>query len=107
MLSNLTNIENINIQPNQNFELMVNMCQNHLGDISDIQSMLNLDMLKDADYGFTMGGPGQIKPFGFKQILQHVDTTISNNNLAEDARVKNIQIHEDFIEYARMKAETK
>jgi hypothetical protein len=69
--------------------------------------MLTLDMLKDADYGFTFGGPTQIRPFGFKQILQHIDTTISNNNLAEEARSKNIQIQEDFIEYARMKAETK
>lgn len=107
ILPPLSNIDNINIQQNQNFELVVSMCQNHLRNISDIQNMLTLDMLKDADYGFTVGGPTQIKPFGFKQILQHIDTTISNNNLAEEARSKNIQIQEDFIEYARMKAETK
>lgn len=105
ILPNIVNSDSINIQPNQNFELVTNLCQNYLTDLEEIQNMLTLDMLKDADYGFSLNGPAQIRQFGYKQIVQYIDTVITNNNLAEDFRVKNLPISEDFIEYAKMKAE--
>jgi hypothetical protein len=107
MLPRMSNMLNIEIQPNQNFQLITNICQNYLKNISEIEKMINLDLLRDADYGFTMAGPVQIKPFSYKNILEHMDTSIANNNVAEDVRSKGVVINEDFIQYAKMKAEIK
>jgi glycosyltransferase involved in cell wall biosynthesis len=105
LLTPIPNSTNISIQPNQNFELMTNLYQNYIGNISDIENMMSLDMLRDADYGFSIMG-NQVKPFSYKNIVQYLETIISNNNIAEEARSKKIEIQEDFIHYAHMKAQS-
>lgn len=107
LLPNIPNKDNITIKNSQNFELLTHICESNLDDVDQIQSMTNLEMLRNADYGFSMNGPVQISPFGYKQMIQHLDTMVSNINITEDVRTKKIQLQEDFIEYAKMKASTK
>jgi glycosyltransferase involved in cell wall biosynthesis len=89
-----------------NLKFLAGACISNLKDGNKIGSCQMLNMLKDADYGFSQVGPTQIVPFGQNNIHEYVNQLISNNNAAEQARVKNIKFDEDFITYARLKNQT-
>jgi glycosyltransferase involved in cell wall biosynthesis len=90
------------IQPNQHFDACLSI-HNNLNEIDDIGSMKNLEMLRDADYGFSQNGM-QIQPYSFKNIEEYMNTYIQNNNKAEEVRNQNMQFNDDFIRYAKIKA---
>jgi glycosyltransferase involved in cell wall biosynthesis len=90
------------IQPNQYFDACLSI-HNNLNQIEDIGSMKNLEMLRDADYGFSQNGI-QIQPYSFKNIEEYMNLYIHNNNKAEEVRNQNMQFNDDFIRYAKIKA---
>jgi glycosyltransferase involved in cell wall biosynthesis len=90
------------IQPNQHFDACLSI-HNNLNEIDDIGSMKNLEMLRDADYGFSQNGM-QIQPYSFKNIEEYMNLYIQNNNKAEEVRNQNVQFNDDFIRYAKIKA---
>jgi hypothetical protein len=61
-----------------------------------------LDMLKQADYGFTINGMS-IAGYNAKDIIEYFNTLIDNNNQAEYARVNKLKFNDDYIEYANIK----
>lgn len=81
---------------------LINICDNNLHDIDYISSMHFLSMLNDAGYGFTQSG-SSFDSFDYNNVINNFNKLINNNNQAEYVRFNNIQIKEDFIEYARMK----
>jgi glycosyltransferase involved in cell wall biosynthesis len=87
----------------QNFDLLMNMCKIHLNDNNIAGSFQMLNMLKDADYGFTQIGPTQISPFGYNNLQEYLNTVIANNNQAEQVRSNNMKFDDDFIVYAKLK----
>jgi glycosyltransferase involved in cell wall biosynthesis len=92
---------NDNIQPNQHFDALLNIC-NSLNNIEEIGLMRNLEMLRDADYGFVQNGM-QIQPYSFKNIEDNINVYVQNNNKAEQVRNSNMQFSDDFIRYAKIK----
>jgi len=86
------------------FDSTVTLCTNYLKDIDNMSSMTYLNMLNDADYSFISMGV-QTRPFSFKDIVEHTKITINNNNQAESVRSNNVTFNEDFIIYAKMKAQ--
>lgn len=97
-------LPNIDSKQNQNLDVMLHIYQNYLKDLVKIDSMPLLNLLKDADYGFSNVGPVQIKASNIKNLIEYAQTLISNNNHTEDFRSKNLTIEEDFITYAKIKA---
>jgi len=91
-----------NTQPNQYFDASLSL-YSKLNQIEDIGSMKNLEMLRDADYGFSQNGM-QIQPSSFKNIEEYINLYVQNNNKAEEVRNQNIQFNDDFIRYAKIKA---
>ncbi len=61
-----------------------------------------LEMLKQADYGFTINGMS-IAGYNSKDIIEYFNALIDNNNQAEYARVNNLKFNDDYIEYANIK----
>ena len=61
-----------------------------------------LDMLKQADYGFTINGMN-ISGYHTQDIIEYFNTLIDNNNQAEYARINNLKFNDDYIEYANIK----
>jgi len=61
-----------------------------------------LEMLKQADYGFTINGMS-IVGYEKKDIVEYFNTIIDNNNQAEYARINHLKFNDDYIEYANIK----
>lgn len=102
LLNKLPDLTNQRWDGNSNLDNIIVLYNQYLGNLNHLEKMETLNMLKDCDYGFSSLGMN-IKPFHFNNILDYLNIYISNNNLAEQARVSGAQIEEDFILYAKMK----
>lgn len=72
-----------------------------------VSSMLLLNMIKDAVYGFTMNGI-QTQAYNVENVIGTVNNLIKNHNLAMTALSNQDKItKEDFITYAAMKENLK
>lgn len=88
------------------FMTLVDECKQSLKDVSKIGSYQMLNLLKNADYGFTQLSPTQITAFGYQNIHEFIQTMVNNNNKAEQARLNGFKNNEDFLTYAKLKQET-
>ena len=77
------------------------MCSSYLNNTSEAGSMTYLNMLRDVDYGFSM--QGSIREANYTEIINRINTVISNSNAAHSFLGKNIELQDDFIIYAKMK----
>ena len=96
-------IKKFDANTSQNFDIIMNICQNTLQDENLIGTKRMLDMLKNADYGYVQGSPTQISSFSIQNTYQYFDSIVSNNNQAENIRSENTEIEEDFIVYSKLK----
>lgn len=96
-----TNDKSNNPNNKDHFDHMITMCSNYLNNTSEAGSMTYLNMLRDADYGFTI--QGSIRESNYIEIINRINTVISNSNAAHAFLNKNIELQDDFIIYARMK----
>ena len=83
------------------FDHMITMCSSYLNNTSEAGSMTYLNMLRDVDYGFSI--QGSIREANYIEIINRINTVISNSNAAHTFLSKNIELQDDFIIYARMK----
>ena len=83
------------------FDHMITMCSSYLNSASEAGSMTYLNMLRDVDYGFSM--QGAIREANYAEIINRINTVISNSNDAHSFLSKNIELQDDYIIYARMK----
>lgn len=83
------------------FDHMITMCSSYLNNTSEAGSMTYLNMLRDVDYGFTI--QGAIRESNYAEIINRINTVISNSNAAHNFLSKNIELQDDYIIYARMK----
>jgi len=83
------------------FDHMITMCSSYLNNASEAGSMTYLNMLRDVDYGFSM--QGSIRETNYTEIINRINTVISNSNAAHSFLGKNIELQDDFIIYAKMK----
>jgi hypothetical protein len=89
-----------------NFDALTTTLEGNLRDFSLLERMNILSLLRDWDYGFQIAGPMQIKGFGSKDALENLQAMIASINIAENFRNQNNLQEEDFISYAKMKAES-
>jgi len=88
---------------NKNFVQLVDICNNHIKNADILSSFKFLNMLQNADYGFSYSSPTQISAFSIDDLYQYANTIIDNNNRTESARKNNQQFEEDFVQYAHLK----
>ena len=100
---NTIDINDKNNKPNAKdyFDHMITMCSSYLNNTSEAGSMTYLNMLRDVDYGFSM--QGAIREANYAEIINRINTVISNSNAAHSFLSKNIELQDDYIIYARMK----
>lgn len=91
---------------NTNYRHLLDISYNALGDSNLLSSHRFLSMLQNADYGFATPSPMNISQYSIDNIYEYANTMISNNNLSEDVRRKNMKLEEDFLQYARLKQNT-
>jgi glycosyltransferase involved in cell wall biosynthesis len=91
------------IKSSQNFETILDICQNLLQNKDLAGTKRVLDILKNVDYGYAQNGPTQITAFNISEAYQYFETMINNHNQAEKIRSENPEIDEDFIVYAKLK----
>jgi glycosyltransferase involved in cell wall biosynthesis len=89
-----------------NFDALTSILEGNLKNFSLLERMNILSLLRDWDYGFQIAGPMQIKGFGSKDALENLQAMIASINIAENFRNQNNLQEEDFISYAKMKAES-
>lgn len=86
-----------------NLSTIVSLCKNNMGDINYIADSKTLGFLNDADYGFQLNGMNT-SGFDITKAAEQINTHISNNNNLCDALNNNVEINEDYIQYARIKS---
>jgi glycosyltransferase involved in cell wall biosynthesis len=86
----------------QYFDLLINICNNHLHNYQLMSSMFFLDMLKDLDYGFVQSGT-TIDSYGLNNMEETISTYIDNINNSERVRHGKVVFNDDYLEYARIK----
>jgi glycosyltransferase involved in cell wall biosynthesis len=89
-----------------NFSSCLYLCKEHLKDVSYLSSHRFLNLLQQADYGFSSNGPTQISATSIKNTYDHVAVMIDNINKSEKVRSNNQIKNEDFIQYAHIKSST-
>lgn len=92
-------------KPNNNVDNLSNivaMAKYGLNNINEITSSRILSLLNDADYGFQMHGLNTSQ-FDINNVNQQINTYIKNNNELCDALENNLQLNDDFIQYAKLK----
>lgn len=85
-----------------NVEIIKYIFDKYLSDNTYVIDKNVLEMLKQADYGFTINGMS-IAEYNTKDILDYFNALIDNNNQAEYARVNKLKFNDDYIEYANIK----
>lgn len=85
---------------------MVEICNNNLKNADLLSSVRFLQMLQNADYGFSYAGPTNITAASIDNIYDHANVMIENNNNSETALRLNKTFEEDFIQYAHLKSQT-
>lgn len=104
-LLNILNKPEKNTQSN-NLSVFINICNNYIKNADLLSSSRFLNMLQDADYGFSYSSPTQINSASIDNLYDYANTVISNNNKSEEARKSMISFDEDFIQYAHLKKNT-
>lgn len=85
-----------------NFDLLMYICNNVLNNYHSMSSMTFLSMLKELDYGFVQAGM-TIQPYNLEETIETINTMVNNNNIVESFRVGDQSFDDDFIRYAKMK----
>ena len=99
---NLNKLDSAVVSDMSNIDIIKYIYDEHLNqDISSIDKTA-LDMLKQADYGFTINGMS-IVGYEKKDIVEYFNTIIDNNNQAEYARINHLTFNDDYIQYANIK----
>jgi len=88
--------------PKTSISDLISMCSQNLRQPQSIVSMMLLDMCKDAGYGFTQSGTSFGK-FSYDDLLNNINSLISNHNQLEHVRANNISFEDDYIQYANLK----
>jgi glycosyltransferase involved in cell wall biosynthesis len=101
----LTKPDKIKENPSH-FATMASLCNNYLQDANLLSSFRFLNLLQNADYEFSNISPTQISAASIKDMYNHTNTIIDNNNISEKARIGYNGSSEDFIQYAHMKNNT-
>jgi glycosyltransferase involved in cell wall biosynthesis len=100
----LSTIDNVPENINSNYDLMTRIVSENLPNHQITSSIILLNMMRDLDYGFTINGIST-EPYNVSKALAVINNMINNNNLAQKAKNNDSNLrHEDFIEYANMKA---
>ena len=100
--STMKKIDSAVVSDMSNIDIIKYIYDEHLNqDISSIDKTA-LDMLKQADYGFTINGMS-IVGYEKKDIVEYFNTIIDNNNQAEYARINHLTFNDDYIQYANIK----
>lgn len=99
-MSNIKSPSNHNTQ--ENFDLLMYICNNVFNNHNMMSSMILLNMLKDLDYGFVQSGMS-IQSSTLEDTLETINTMIHNNNATETVRKEGRVFEDDFIKYANMK----
>lgn len=89
-----------------NWEQMLKYCTSHYGDATKLGTYKMLNLLKEADYGFSHNGPTSIVPCASKNIEEFFSTYAKNNNITQAFKQQRQIMNEDFLSYAKMKATT-
>jgi glycosyltransferase involved in cell wall biosynthesis len=89
-----------------NFSVLANLCNNYVRNADLLSSFKFLNMLQNADYGFSYNSPTQISAYDINNIYDYINVMIDNNNRSEDIRKTNHKFEEDFIQYAHLKNNT-
>ena len=99
--SRLTPIQDL--KGNDNVDALVSIARENINDIDYASCSRMLSYLNDADYGFQINGLNTVG-FDMNKVKEQINIYISNNNQLCEALNSNISIKEDFIQYARLKA---
>lgn len=89
-----------------NFEQLMNLCNNYLHNTDLASSYRILNLLQNADYGFSYSSPTQINQANIKDMYDYVGAVIENNNKSADVIRSQQVFTEDFIQYAHLKNTT-
>lgn len=84
----------------------ISLCNNTLKNADLLSSIRFLQLLQNADYGFSYVGPTNITSSSIDNMYDYVNMVIENNNNSEIARKSNKVFEEDFIQYAHLKNRT-
>jgi len=85
-----------------NFDLLMYICNNVFYNHNMMSSMILLSMLKDIDYGFIQSGMN-IQSASLEDTIETINTIIHNNNVTESVRLSGQAFDDDYIRYANMK----
>lgn len=94
-----------NVSPNNHYSIINNIFAKRLGNKNLIGSMISLNLMQQADYGFSMHGMS-VNKHSFGDAINFANMVINNNNQSEQARIQNIDFTDDFIQYASIKQNT-
>jgi glycosyltransferase involved in cell wall biosynthesis len=87
-----------------NYNFVYNIMKQFLPNHPIIHSIIPLQMIRDLEYGYTQNGM-QIQPFTRQNVIDTIQTIISNHNFAQQAIVNKDKLSsEDYIKYAHLKA---
>jgi glycosyltransferase involved in cell wall biosynthesis len=92
-----------NAEANSNVDALISVCRDNLLDINAASSSKMLSYLNDADYGFQLNGLST-NPFDMNKVAEQMNIYVSNNNQLCDALDNKLALTEDFIQYAKLKA---
>ena len=86
-----------------NYEFVYGLLRQTLPGHPILHSMTPLNMIRDLDYGYVQNGMS-INQYSRKNVVDTVNTIISNHNSAQDAMSNMDKLsNEDFIKYAHLK----
>ncbi len=86
-----------------NYEFVYGLLRQALPGHPILHSMTPLNMIRDLDYGYIQNGMS-INQYSRKNVVDTVNTIISNHNSAQDAMSNMDKLsNEDFIKYAHLK----
>ena len=103
LIQNLTDLKN---SP-ANYDSIIGWMSQNMSNHPMMSSMLLLNMVRDADYGFIINGINT-QGYGLEEVKKSLENMVNNHNIATQA-LNNIEklSKEDFIEYASMKENIK
>lgn len=102
-LPQMSTLDKLSGNSNNIYDTVTSSVSAHMPQHQIITSMSLLNMLKDADYGFTINGL-QVQPYNLDHIKNTINTMITNHNIAIQANsTPKALLREDYIDYANMK----
>ena len=98
---------NRSIKTDSTVEKILFYCSEYYKDLTKSGSYKMLNIMKDADYGFTQIGTNSFNSASSKNIDDFFKVYADNNNVSEQFILSKQNIEEDFIQYSKMKALSK